>query len=171
SQGRKRKRSTSTNRGDSQSVKSSTSKNIGPYHRTFPQHLIDHGIYPHLYKFLDGSIASKPSNWNEIVSKLSRWRGSLSSSTSKEDNFEEFLRADVDAPKEMQVAETVIPFIEGKVPDNKCVCGALPFYNLDPLTDGTLVSGNPDRYYGSRPEALNRQIRLELDATRKDLPL
>jgi hypothetical protein len=32
---------------------------------------------------------------------------------------------------------------------------------LNHLTDGTLVPGNPDCYYGARPEQLNRQIRSE----------
>jgi hypothetical protein len=41
----------------------------------------------------------------------------------------------------------VIPIIEGNVKDAKCVSGGIPFTNLDHLTDGTIVPGNPDRYW------------------------
>lgn len=44
------------------------------------------------------------------------------------------------------------------------------------LTDGTLVPGNPDRYFGARPEQLDRQIRDELNdqiipSTQHDFPM
>ncbi len=71
--------------------------------------------------------------------------------------------------------ESVIPIIEGEVKDAKCVSGGIPFTNLAHLTDGTLVPGNPDRYYGARPEQLNRKVRTELSgyiipSTQNDLP-
>lgn len=52
----------------------------------------------------------------------------------------------------------------------------IPFTKLDHLTDGTLVPGNPDLYYGARPEQLNRQVRDELSdkiipSTQHDLPI
>jgi hypothetical protein len=83
---------------------------------------------------------------------------------------------DTDASKEKQVTENVIPFIEGKIPDSKCIGGGIPFRNLDHLTDGTLVPGNPDRYHGARPEQLDRQIRSEfrdqiVPSTQHDLPI
>jgi hypothetical protein len=70
----------------------------------------------------------------------------------------------------------VIPLIEGTITDSKCVAGGIPFRNLDHLTDGTLVPGNPDCYYGARPEQLDRRIRIELDgqvipSTQHDLPI
>jgi len=49
----------------------------------------------------------------------------------------------------------VIPVIEGKIRDAKCISGGIPFTNLNHLMDGTLVPGNPDRYYGARPEQLD----------------
>jgi hypothetical protein len=45
--------------------------------------------------------------------------------------------------------------IEGNVGDRKCAARQVPFTNLDHLTDGTLVPGNPDLYYGARPEQLD----------------
>jgi hypothetical protein len=83
---------------------------------------------------------------------------------------------DTDASKEKQVTENVIPFIEGKIPDSKCIGGGIAFRNLENLTDGTLVPGNPDRYHGARPEQLDRQIRIELNdqiipSTQHDLPI
>ena len=56
----------------------------------------------------------------------------------------------------------MIPIIEGDIRDAKCVAGGIPFTNLDHLTDGTLVPGNPDIYYGARPEQLARRVRNEL---------
>jgi hypothetical protein len=78
--------------------------------------------------------------------------------------------------KEDQVTKTAIPFIEGEITDAKCILGKIPFTNLDHLTDGTLVPGNPDLYYGARPEQLNRQVRDELSdqiipSTQHNLPI
>jgi hypothetical protein len=70
----------------------------------------------------------------------------------------------------------VIPIIEGDVGDSKCAAGEIPFTNLDHLTDGSLVPGNPDLYYGARPEQVDRQVRTELGgriipSTQQDLPV
>jgi hypothetical protein len=65
--------------------------------------------------------------------------------------------------KEKQITESVISKIEGDNGDTRCVAGGIPFRNLDHLTDGTLVPGNPDRYYGARPEQLDRRLRSELE--------
>jgi hypothetical protein len=86
------------------------------------------------------------------------------------------VQADTDAPKEKQVTTSVIPIIEGNSQDARCVSGGIPFTNLDPLTDGTLVPGNPDIYYGARPEQLNRRVRDDLSggsipSTQDDLPI
>ena len=52
----------------------------------------------------------------------------------------------------------------------------MPFTNLAHLTDDTLVPGNPDLYYGARPEHLDRRVRNELSGrinplTQVDLPM
>ncbi|KAH7114601.1 hypothetical protein EDB81DRAFT_630818, partial [Dactylonectria macrodidyma] len=75
-----------------------------------------------------------------------------------------------------QVTADVIPIIEGDVGDRKCVARQVPFTNLDHLTDGTLVPGNPDLYYGARPEQLDQKVRRELGghiipSTQHDLPI
>ncbi|EED23188.1 conserved hypothetical protein [Talaromyces stipitatus ATCC 10500] len=172
------KRSVSASRGSStsRSTKPSTTKSSGPYDRDFHQHLIDHGIFPHRYRFPDGHMPSKPGNWDNILARLAQPRPSLSPSRFADEDFEEFLQMDTDASKEKQVTENVIPFIEGKNPDSKCIGGGIPFRNLDHLTDGTLVPGNPDRYHGARPEQLDRRIRIELSdqivpSTQHDLPI
>ncbi|PVH91139.1 hypothetical protein DM02DRAFT_620670, partial [Periconia macrospinosa] len=90
--------------------------------------------------------------------------------------YEQFVQADADASKEKQVSESVIPIVEGKIRDAKCRSGGIPFTNLDPLTDGTLKPGNPDVYYGARPEQLSRKVRDELSgdvipSTQHDLPM
>jgi hypothetical protein len=140
-----------------------TTKSSGPYDRDFQQHLTDHRIYPHRYKFPDGRLPAKPENWEEITERLAQPRPSFSPSKFLEGAFEQFIQADADAFKEKQVAESVIPIVEGRVADAKCVAGGIPFRNLDHLTDGTLVLGNPDRYYGAGPERLDRRVCVELE--------
>ena len=71
---------------------------------------------------------------------------------------------------------SLIPVIEGTVEDGRCDAGEIPFTNLNHLTDGTLVPGNPDMYSGARPEQLDKRIRRELGgqivpSTQHDLPL
>ncbi|KAK4066196.1 hypothetical protein Purlil1_13962 [Purpureocillium lilacinum] len=127
-----------------------STKSTGPYDRAFQQHLIDHAIFPH--------------------------GGSLSPSKFTTDDFRKFERADAHAAKERDVTTTVIPVIEGNAGDRKSVAGQIPFTNLDHLTDGTLVPGNPDLYYGARPEQLDRTVRSELNrmiipSTQQDLPI
>lgn len=163
--------------GTSQYTKSTTTKSSSPYDRHFQQHLTNHGIFPHRYRFPDGRSPSKPGNWDDMLARLAQRRPSLSSSRFTEEDFERFLQVDADASKERQVIETVvIPFIEGGVPDNKCTNGGISFRNLDHLTDGTLVAGNPDRYDGARPEQLDILIQVELNhqivpSTQHDLPI
>jgi hypothetical protein len=93
---------------------------------------------------------------------MARPRPSLSPSHFTQDDFEAFEQADANASKEWQVISTVIPMVEGEVGDNKCVPGQIRFTNLDHLTDGSLVPGNPDRYYGARLKQLDQQIRTKL---------
>jgi hypothetical protein len=89
-------------------------------------------------------------NCHKICSKLLDWENGC------DGHGFTIIQADADASEERQVTESVIPFIEGKIADSKCVAGGIPFRNLDHLTDGTLVPGNPDR--GARPEQLDRRI-------------
>ncbi|MCJ1443796.1 MAG: hypothetical protein MMC23_004296 [Stictis urceolatum] len=151
-------------------------KSTGTYDRDFQQHMIDHGIYPARYKYPDGSVIPKPDRWEEINQILAQPRPSLSPSQFSDGAFEDFAIADTHAAKEKQVSESVIPIIEGRTADRKCRLGGIPFNNLDPLTDGTLKPGNPDIFYGARPEQLDRRVRKDLGgqiipSTQHDLPI
>ncbi|MCJ1245699.1 hypothetical protein MMC30_002903 [Trapelia coarctata] len=153
-----------------------TTKSTGPYDRGFQQNLIDGGVYPDQYEYPDGRVPPQPDNWEEINRRLGQPRPSLSPSQFSDGKFRKFKRADAHAFKEKQVTTSVIPIIEGEIRDTKCVSGGIPFTNLDHLTDGTLVPGNPDLYYGARPEQLDRRVRDELNghiipSTQDDLPL
>ena len=153
-----------------------TTKSTGPYDRNFQQKLIDGGVYPDGYEYYDGRTPPPPSNLEEIKERLARPRASLSPSKFTDEDFRKFKRADTNAAKEKQVTTTVLPVIEGPIGDAKCVSGGIPFTNLDALTDGTLVPGNPDIYYGARPEQLDRQVRNDLSgqiipSTQDDLPI
>ena len=56
----------------------------------------------------------------------------------------------------------MIPIIEGKITDDKCVEGDVLFTNLTPLTNDMLTAAKPDLYYGARPEQLDQRVRDEL---------
>ncbi|MCJ1242175.1 hypothetical protein MMC14_010182 [Varicellaria rhodocarpa] len=153
-----------------------TIRNTRPHDPDFQQHLIDHGVYPHAYKYPDGRVPAKPTNWEEINQRLAQPRSSLSPSEFSEEAFEELVQTDAHASKENKVTDSVIPIIEGKIMDGRCIVGEIPLTNLDHLTDGTLSPGNPDVFHGARPEQLNRKIRNELwghivPSTQEDLPM
>ncbi|KAK8070312.1 hypothetical protein PG994_006928 [Apiospora phragmitis] len=158
------------------SSNTTSTKSTGPYDRAFQQHLIDHGIYPYRYEYPDGGTPPPPDNLEEIRAVLALPRPSLSPSRFTNDDSKKFEKEDAHATKEWQIVTNVVPIIEGDIADRKCVSGQIPFNNLDHLTDGSLVSGNPDRYYGARPEQLDRKVRANLDglvipSTQHDHPI
>lgn len=164
-------RSASSNRPST-----NTSKSTGPYNRNFQQNLVDGNIFPYAYRHPDGQVPAKPNNWKEINRRLSQPRPSLSPSKFSEERHTKFVQADADAVKEKQVTTSVIPIIEGNIRDAKYGSGGILFTNLDHLTDGTLVPGNPDIYYGACPEQLDRRVRDKLSShiipsTQDDLSL
>jgi hypothetical protein len=91
-------------------------------------------------------VPAKPNNWEEINQRLSQPRPSLSPSKFPEEAHEKFVQADADAVKEKQVTTSVIPIVEGDTGNPRCVSGGILFTNLNRLTNGTLVPGNPDIY-------------------------
>ncbi|KAI3326483.1 hypothetical protein HD806DRAFT_520357 [Xylariaceae sp. AK1471] len=118
----------------------------GPYDRAFQHLLIDHGICPDNHEYPNGQVLPPPKNLEEITQAI--W----------------------------QAMSDVIPIIEGKVRDGSYISGQIPFTNLEDPTGGLLVPGNLDRYYGARPEQLDRQVRIQLDkhivpSTQHDLPI
>ncbi|KZZ98714.1 hypothetical protein AAL_03232 [Moelleriella libera RCEF 2490] len=136
-----------------------TTKSTSPYDSNFQQHLINNRIYPPRYAYPDGSRPQPPDNMDEIKRALECHRSSLSPSVFSDGAFDSFQDADTHAAKEAQVMARVIPIIEGKLEDPKCTAGQIQFNNLDHLTDGSLVAGNPDVYYGARPEQLQQELR------------
>lgn len=152
SQSSSRTRSKSTNTLGESTVKTSHRKSSA-YHRDFEQHLIDHGIHPN-------NRTQKPHNWDEIQQKMAQPRPSLSPSRFSDGAFETFQQANEEALTEAMVMRKPFPIILGSadIPS----AGELPFGNLKPLTDGTLVDAKPDFYDGARPIQIDRQIRAEL---------
>ena len=159
-----------------ESTSTPNTKSTGPYDRNFQWKLIEGGAYPDGYVYPDGRVPPQPDNWEEINQRLAQPRPSLSVSQFSDGMFREFKRADAHAFKEKQVTTSVTSTIQGETRDAGCVSGGIPFKNLDPLADGTLVLGNPDLYYGARPEQLDRRVRMELSgriipSTQVDLPM
>ncbi|KAI3343631.1 hypothetical protein F4824DRAFT_507430 [Ustulina deusta] len=168
--GRRKRGSTSA----SSTLPPTSTKKTSPYDGAFQQLLIDHGIYPDNYEYPSGQVLPPPENLEEIMQAIVKPRPSLS--PSRREDFEQFKRADARARKEWQVISDVIPIIEGEVRDGSYISGQVPFTNLEDPTGGLLVPGNPDRYYGARPEQLDRQVRIQLvkhivPSTQHDLPI
>ncbi|PNY23173.1 Uncharacterized protein TCAP_06888 [Tolypocladium capitatum] len=121
-------------------------------------------------------IIWKPEAYEEAP-KLTGSLASLSPSKFNDDSFRKFERGDAQAYKEREITSSVIPILEGDIRDRRCVAGEIPFTNLAHLTDGTLVvPGNPDLYYGARPEQIDKAIREDLNhhivpTTQHDLPV
>ncbi|KAL8798120.1 MAG: hypothetical protein Q9182_006947 [Xanthomendoza sp. 2 TL-2023] len=137
--------------GDS-TLKTSIRKSSA-YHADFERHLIDHGIHTH-------HSTQKPHNWDEIRQTIAQPRQSLSPLEFSDGAFEAFRLANQGALTEAMVMRKPFPLILG----NADIFSAeeLPFGNLEPLTDGTLVDAKPGFYDGARPTQINRQIRTEL---------
>ncbi|GAB0145810.1 hypothetical protein EsHS_00006230 [Epichloe bromicola] len=181
--GRRKRGSQSTVKRTSQSPSktnatpnTTSTRSTGPYDRAFQQHLTDHNIFPDGYEYPDGALPPEPDNMDDILLAMAQPRPSLSPSRFSNDDFRRFRRADTHAFKEREVTTNVIPLIEGTVPDTKCVAGDIAFTNLDDLTDGTIVAGKPDLYYGARPEQLNSKVRKEqnrkiIPSSQSDLPI
>ena len=153
-----------------------TTRTSRPYSGSFEQKLIDNGIYLDEYEYLDGRVPPKPNNMTEINHRLMQSRSSLASSRFSDEEFKEFRRANAHAPNEHKVCKMVIPFIEGKIRDDKCVQGEVVFTNLEPLANDMFSTAKTDLYYGARPEQLDRNVRDELDghivpSTQHDLPI
>ena len=175
--GRKRgSASTLDTRPTTNTTNTKTTESSGPYSRNFQQKLIDGGIYPDEYEYPDGRVPSEPDNLEEINQRLAQPRPSLSPSHFSNEKFKEFKRAAAHVSKENKATKTVIPIIEGKITDDKCVEGEVLFTNLKSLTNDMLTAAKPDLYYGARPEQLDRRVRDELSghiipSTQDDLPI
>jgi hypothetical protein len=137
----------------------STTTKSSLYDRNFQQLLTDNGIYYSGYRYPDNSEPPKPGNWDQLDQMLARRRPSLSPSRFGDADFDDFKRASYDSREEQQVLELVLPYIEGRVEDRRCRLGAVPFDNLEDLTDRPLMQNKPDVYYGARPEQLDRGVR------------
>ena len=175
-----RKQGSGTTSGTKSATKTTSTKTSGAYSRNFQQILIDNDIYPHGYRHPDGRIPAKPNNWEDVRQRLARYRSSLSPSRFTDEECERkygrFVYADANTSKEKQVSETVMSIVEGEITDLKGRSGGIPFNNLDPLTNSSIKPGNPDVYYGARPEELSKTVRNDLGgriipSTQDELPV
>lgn len=131
-----------------------TKKSISAYNRGFDQHLTDHGIHT--------TFKSKRPELAEVKAALAVPRPSLSPSRFSDGAFEMFYETSDRTKDEDDVLADVIPTIAGTREANYPFARNALFSNLDPLTDGTIVTPKPDIYYGAAPEQLDVTIRNEL---------
>ena len=132
-----------------------------PYCSAFKQHLIDHNIYTDSYIYPNGNEPPEPKNFDEIEQRLINRRPSVEKIGKT--NHKTFTRMEKQATQEDEPLSTAILTIQGKSEDGQCVSGKKRFNNLVRITSVRLVDGNPDLYYGARPDQLNRQIRNDLN--------
>ena len=154
--------SNSTDTSDSSTPQTTTAKTkkTSPYDPNFEQNLIDNGIYPFGYEFPDNRVSPRPSNENEVLSRLYHRRASLSPSRFSNEEFYNFQRVDVRALNEHAVMSDVFPIIHGSAPIPSAK--NLVFRNLKPITHSNLVDAKPDFYDGARPAQIHLPIREEL---------
>ncbi|KAI1317868.1 hypothetical protein F5Y16DRAFT_414549 [Xylariaceae sp. FL0255] len=139
--------------------KTTSTRNTGPYDRVFQQHLINYGIYPDGFQYPDGQFPPEPVNLDDIDQVPAQPRRSLSLSRFSKHDLLRFKQANANALKEAEVMSGVLPIIKRDIKNDEiCMSGHILFKSLDHLTDGSLVPGNPDRYYGARPEQLDQQV-------------
>jgi hypothetical protein len=134
--------------------------------------LIDGHVYPAGHKYPDNPA---PSNMDEINRILKEPRRSLSPSQFSNKEFREFQQANADVHNENDVTHVEIPIIQGNIKDGKCFGRGVSFGNLDSLIEGA-APGNPDLFYGARPDDLDLRIRNKLGrfimpSTQKEIPL
>ncbi|KAK4462281.1 hypothetical protein QBC42DRAFT_346532 [Cladorrhinum samala] len=134
-----------------------------PNDGAFLQHILDYNIYPSGYRDAYNTILPEPENADKIRRVLKQRRPSLASSRFTYDDFCTFREANAYFANGRGVRELAVPILEGGIGDFRHSAGGVRFGNLDPLTDGSLAAAHPGRYYGARPEHLDRQIRQQLD--------
>jgi hypothetical protein len=147
-----------------------------PYDPNFQQHSSDSGVYIAGYRDSHGRRPDPPKNLKTVRKRLARSPRSVTPS-SLERMFDEFEEADDRVCCEQEVMESIMPLIEG--PDksaNRERARGLLFGNLAPLTNAKLCKANPDRYYGSHPDKLDKKVRERLSdkivpSRRKHLPV
>lgn len=118
--------------------------------------MIDNGIYPKGYEFLDGRVPPKPEEWKGLEQTLAERRASLSPSTFPEEEYDKFVRADDRVTSENKAMKNVIPMIQGTIRDERCVDGPdIRLSNLANMLTGTDRKPKPDVWYGARPEQID----------------
>ncbi|KAH7021752.1 hypothetical protein B0J12DRAFT_705367 [Macrophomina phaseolina] len=100
SSARSAKLSSTTTSSTKPTTNTTRTKSTGVYDRDFQQHLIDNAVYPHGYRYLDGSVPAKPKNWKDVNEILAQPRPSLSPSRFTDEEYEMFVQADADAHEE-----------------------------------------------------------------------
>ncbi|KAI9812983.1 MAG: hypothetical protein M1826_002574 [Phylliscum demangeonii] len=128
-------------------------KNSSTYDKNFLQHLMERCIDAY-------NIRIKPTDWEELLSRLMPPRASLSPTHFSEDDFVDFLEKLNKAAREEDVMVNSLPFIHGdfNFPSKKNVV----FNNLVPLTEHKLVYAKPDFVDGADPATISPRVCREL---------
>ncbi|OXV07462.1 hypothetical protein Egran_04773, partial [Elaphomyces granulatus] len=119
---------------------------IGPYDDNFKQMLVDGGVYPTYYKYMDPDGPQKPNNLDEVVQRLSQPQPAISSTVSDHD-FREYANA-------IWYAFPILP--KKNVLFNNLTSPA------DSLKEEDLGKAKSDFYYGCQPEQVNANVRKTL---------
>ncbi|KAF2123689.1 hypothetical protein P153DRAFT_401739 [Dothidotthia symphoricarpi CBS 119687] len=146
---------------------SSKTKNSSVYDQNFEQCLIDHHIFPPGYlRPQDEQFLPAPVNISDIQEVLQARRPSLDS-LAYDSDWRSFVKQHHASKLEIDVMKREFPLIQG---GDDGSMGTFPWNNLNPLfdpdeddEDKKLTAGNPDIYYGTRPELVDRRIRKTLD--------
>ena len=147
-------RSGSQRRGNEVEEPATQERKISAYDAGFKQHLEDHGICLAL------QMEQYPSNWEEINTRLSQRRPSLSPSQFSDTAFKTFTQINDNAASEASITSQAYPTVTGKtdIPSQQNI----PFNNLEYITDKSITKAQPDFYDGACPSELDPRVRKQL---------
>ena len=153
-----RKRSSASSRTTNTTKTTKTS----PYNGDFEQKLIDHGIYPEGFEYVD-QASVEPTNLDDIHHAMRAPRASLSPSQFSEAAFRDFRQQSRRAANEAGAMADLVPMIAGEGRRRFHSNTDVPFSNLAPIVEDVTVP-KPDIYDGARPERIYPHVRHSLDA-------
>ena len=127
---------------------------IGTDDPSFGQHLEDNGVYR------NDAHATKPQNWNELLSMVEQARPVLTPSKSYDEQYRELWEISEEVETKRDVTNKIFPLIADISKFRSS--GGHAFQNLEDLTDGSIVKLKPDIYDGADAHNLDPEVLTEL---------
>lgn len=141
-------------------TKSPKTSRTTPYSGQYEQGLIDVHVYPEGHDY-DGEDAPIPTNYEDILRRLSAERASLSPSRFTEEDFKKFKRVNAQARGETRMMQKVLLGISGD-DDHFKTEADVEFNHIKPFNKD-LAAAKPDLYDGVAASKIEKTVRDQLD--------